>query len=188
MFGETVDGLPNWPHEGAAILALAYWAGLASNRKIKCGVRLVPKKVDLFQGTDADWVWVRSGRRDFLRLDFTTGGKKTIEEKETRSEEKFEETGREVKIVPFSPVDSISLLADPCFHGAWESLTAGAEVGWGSILRTTHPCPKHGDRCSLCEKLLILGKQLHDELPEWAQVSCGKGERRLLENFWGNRS
>lgn len=192
------DNLPDYPHEGAAILALAYYAGLANpDGKIKYGIGLVPRSADLGQGTDADWVYTsRWGRREFLRLDFTTGGRKTFEKKRRRSVRMARVSGRKVQITPFSPSASVSLLSDPCFRRAYEALTDKAKVGWGGdILSTTKPCPVHGNECperedparkgtkySFCEELLNLGRWLHNsQLPRYAQIPPEQREWRLRE-------
>jgi len=187
MVRGTVHGLPKYPHEAAAILALAYLAGLASDGEVSYGVRLVSRSTDLYGGTDAHWVVVYPDGKPFVRLDFTTGKEELVEKKKTRTEEKSKKTGRrKVEILDFPPAIFTTLGAFPCFPPAYRVLTAGAKRGrkiWGvwegDILSTTSPCPEHGNGCPFCEELLTLGRWLHYKLPRWAKIPRDRREGKL---------
>lgn len=182
----TADGLPRWSSEGVAILALAYYAGLASDGKVSYGVRLVSKLDDLREGTDAHWVVIYPDGKPFVRVDFTTGSKTLVARKKARTKEKSKEAGFEVRIEDFAPAAFATLGASPCFPRSYRALTAGAKRAkrrWGrwkgDILSTTAPCPEHGNRCLFCEDLLALGRWLHYQLPRWAKIPRNRREGKL---------
>lgn len=195
MTVEGADSLPKYPHEAVAILALAYYAGLAKEGEVRYGVRLVSRSDDLYGGTDAHWVVVYPDGKPFVRLDFTTGGERLVEKKKTRTEEKSKEAGFKVKIEDFAPAVFTTLGASPCFPRAYRALTVDAKRGWkrwgvweGDILSTARPCPEHGSECPFCEGLLDLGRWLHYKLPRWAKIPREMREKKLRKRVTVKRS
>lgn len=145
-------------HEKVAFLAFGLLAG-GSTRFVR--VQLGDSYAD-HRSTDLFLVRKGHGRHARLRIDLTEGHRQTRNRKFQQNKEHKKRGGHWVWILSVPREDVISIGADSCFDTAW----SGAATYEPVTLSPEDICPEHGERCSLVEKLNVLGGFLIPQLPE----------------------